>query len=93
VLNSVVQPNWVGSSLKNADLRYFAEAIGSDQYAAIVAVGEIDPFFGDKPVLLAVNEDGKAFAQPRLIVPGDVHGGRYVSGVVVGEAPTQAPNG
>jgi len=35
-------------------------------------------------------------AQPRLIVPGDVHGGRYVSdvvGVVVGEAPTQAPNG
>jgi len=96
VLNSVVQPNWVGSSLKNPDLRYFAEAIGSDQYAAIVAVGEIDPFFGNKPVLLAVNEDGQPLTQPRLIVPGDVHGGRYVSdvvGMVVGEAPTQAPNG
>jgi hypothetical protein len=95
VLNNVVQPNWVGSILKNAVLRYFAEAIGSDQYAANVAAGEIDPFFGNKPVLLAVNEDGHPLTQPRLIVPGDVHGGRYVSdvvGVVVGQAPTQAPN-
>jgi hypothetical protein len=29
VLNSVVEPDWVGSSLKNADLRYFAEAIST----------------------------------------------------------------
>jgi hypothetical protein len=96
VVNNVVQPDWADSTLKNAVLRYFVEAIGSDQYAAIVAGGEIDPFFGNKPVLLAVSEDGQPLAQPRLIVPGDVHGGRYVSdtvGVVIGEAPTQAPNG
>jgi hypothetical protein len=96
VVNNVVQPDWTTSSLKNADLRYSIEAIGSDQYAAIVAAGEIDPFFGNKPVLLAVTEDGQSLAQPRLIVPGDIHGGRYVSdvvGVVLDEAPTQAPNG
>jgi hypothetical protein len=96
VVSHAVQPDWSRSSLKNADLRYFVEAIGSDRYAAIVAAGEIDPFFGNKPVILAVTEDGQALAQPRLIVPGDVHGGRYVSdivGIVVGEAPTQAPNG
>jgi hypothetical protein len=96
VVNNVVQPNWATSSLKNAVLRYSIEAIGSDQYAAIVAAGEIDPFFGNKSALLAVTEDGQALAQPRLIVPGDVHGGRYVSdvvGVVLDQAPTQAPNG
>ena len=96
VVNNVVQPNWATSSLKNADLRYSIEAIGSDQYAAIVAAGEIDPFFGNKQVLLAVTEDGKPLTQPRLIVPGDIHGGRYVSdvvGVVLDQAPTQAPNG
>jgi hypothetical protein len=96
VVNNVVQPNWTRSTLKNAVLRYSIEAIGSDQYAAIVAAGEIDPFFGNKPVLLAVTEDGQTLAQPRLIVPDDVHGGRYVSdvvGVVLDEAPTQAPNG
>jgi hypothetical protein len=96
VVTSAVEPNWLNSSLKNAVLRYFVEGIGSDQYAAIVAAGEIDPFFGNKPVLLAVSEDGKPLTQPRLIVPGDVHGGRYVSdivAVVIGKAPAQAPNG
>ena len=96
VVNNVVQPDWATSSLKNAVLRYSIEAIASDQYAAIVAAGEIDPFFGNKPILLAVTEDDQALAQPRLIVPGDVHGGRYVSdvvGVVLDEAPTQAPDG
>jgi hypothetical protein len=56
----------------------------------------VDPFFGNKPVLLAVAEDGQPLALPRLIAPGDIHGGRYVSdvvGVVLDEAPTQSSNG
>jgi hypothetical protein len=37
---------------------------------------------GGRPLLVSLNEDGQAQAQPRLIVDGDVKGGRYVSGVV-----------
>jgi len=33
-------------------------------------------------VLLAVIQDGQPLTQPRLVVPGDIHGGRYVSDVV-----------
>ena len=33
-------------------------------------------------MLLAIAQDGAALARPRLVVPGDVEGGRYVSDVV-----------
>jgi hypothetical protein len=36
----------------------------------------------DVPLLVSLSEDGQALAQPRLVVDGDVKGGRYVSGVV-----------
>jgi hypothetical protein len=45
---------------------------------------------GGRPLQLALNEDGTALAQPRLVTDGDVRGGRYVSGVVdiyVGTGP------
>jgi hypothetical protein len=57
-------------------------AVGSDGYAALVSFGEISPEFGDRGVLLATAEDGKPLERPRLVVPGDVKGGRYVSDVV-----------
>jgi hypothetical protein len=46
--------------------------------------GEIDPNFGANQVLLAYDEDGidLCAAGPRLVDPGDVKGGRYVSNVV-----------
>jgi hypothetical protein len=49
-----------------------------------VAWAEIDVAFSGKKVLLAVTQDGVELDKqgPRLIVPGDVKGGRYVSGVV-----------
>jgi len=31
---------------------------------------------------LAVIQDGQPLTQPRLVVPGDIHGGRYVSDVI-----------
>jgi hypothetical protein len=54
----------------------------TDDYQAIVAWGELDPGFGNKPILLAFAEDGESLAAegPRLVVPGDIRGGRYVFG-------------
>ncbi len=52
-------------------------AVGSDGYAVNVTNGE--DFFGGRPLLVSLAEDGAALAQPRLVVDGDVKGGRYVS--------------
>jgi hypothetical protein len=54
-------------------------AVGSDGYVATVTPAEA--FVGGKQLLVSLNEDGLALAQPRLVVSGDVRGGRYVSGV------------
>ena len=60
-----------------------SRAAASDGYQAIVAWGEIDRGFENKEVLLAVTEDGRPLDDegPRLVVPGDIRGGRYVTGV------------
>jgi len=65
----------------NDALRFAVRVGATDDYAAVVAWGEIDPSFGNTPVLLAVSEDGQRLTRPRLVVPGDVKGGRYVSDV------------
>jgi len=72
------------ASVNNDKLRFYVSATGSDGYQVIVAWGEIDPQFENKGVLLAFTEDGQSLAAvgPRLVVPGDIRGGRYVTGVV-----------
>jgi hypothetical protein len=55
-------------------------AVGSDGYVATVTPAEA--FVGGRPLQISLNEDGQPLAQPRLVVDGDVKGGRYVSGVV-----------
>lgn len=58
---------------------------GADQYVVALAIGEIDPKFEGKSVIIAYAEDGKPLdAQDglRLVVPGDSHGGRAVKDVV-----------
>jgi hypothetical protein len=76
--------------LARAGLRIGADtwvaAVASDGYVATVTPGEAR--FGGRPLQISLVEDGVALAQPRLVVDGDVKGGRYVSGVtklVVGE--------
>jgi Oxidoreductase molybdopterin binding domain len=71
-------------AIKNDKLRHYASVTASDGYQALVAYGEIDPSFENKKILLAVTQDGAPLdAQgPRLVVPGDKFGGRYVTGVV-----------
>jgi hypothetical protein len=69
-----------------SDLNTWVAAVGSDGYVAIVTPAEAR--IGNRPLLVSLNEDGQPLAQPRLIVDGDVKGGRYVSGVddlVIGE--------
>ena len=71
-------------AIKNDKLRHYVSVTASDAYQALVAYGELDPSFENKKILLAVTQDGRSLAGegPRLVVPGDIAGGRYVTGVV-----------
>ena len=69
--------------VKNDALRYYVLARGSDGYTALISWGELDPGFGNRSVLVAYRQDGQPISGKegalRLIVPGDVKGGRSVS--------------
>jgi hypothetical protein len=65
-------------------------AIGTDGYQTVIAEGEIDPGFGNAPILLGYAEDGvlltnvpyspsESKGPAQLVVPGDTHGGRYAN--------------
>lgn len=70
---------------KNDKLSKYMVFTAWDDYEVIVSWGEIDPGFENKNVLIAWEQDGKALegedGPVRLVVPGDIHGGRYVHGV------------
>lgn len=71
---------------KNDQLRKYLVITAKDSYEVVLAWGELDPEFANTPVLVAYEEDGAPLTGEdgpvRLVVPGDAHGGRYVSGVV-----------
>lgn len=57
---------------------------GADQYVVALSIGELDPKFEGKSVIIAYSKDGKPLDAEdglRLIVPGDAHGGRAVKDV------------
>jgi hypothetical protein len=54
--------------------------VGDDGYVALVTPAE--QWVGGRPLQISLQEDGAALAEPRLVVDGDVKGGRYVSGLV-----------
>ncbi len=73
--------------VKNAELRQYVLATGSDGYEATFSLGELDPRFGGGGAadLVAYAQDGQplgADSFARLVVPGDLAGGRYVSNLV-----------
>jgi molybdate transport system substrate-binding protein len=79
-----VQVNF-NADVKNDKLSMYVVATGKDGYQAIIALAEIDADFGNQPILVAYEQDGKALTDTgplRLVVPGDKHGGRYVSNLV-----------
>jgi hypothetical protein len=70
---------------KNTQLRHTILVTGRDGYAVALAIGEIDPHYEGKSVLLAYAKDGRPLGPDdgiRLVVPGDQHGGRAVRDVV-----------
>ncbi|MDF5710123.1 MAG: hypothetical protein PUP90_21250 [Nostoc sp. S4] len=84
-----LKPGNSGVNTKNSFLRQYVLVDATDCYGAVVAIGEIQPNFEGKTVLVAfekkasdgtvvpLTDDGFA----RLVVPGDKAGGRYVSNV------------
>jgi hypothetical protein len=75
-------------TIKNDVLRKYVVAVGSDGYEAIFSLGEIDPFFGNQMDLVAYADTGGQLGPggpdgfARMVVPGDMAGGRYVSNLV-----------
>jgi hypothetical protein len=67
---------------KGASLLHTIIVTGQDGYAVALAIGEIDPRFEGKTVLVAYDQDGRPLRGGfRLIVPGDGEGGRSVRNV------------
>lgn len=73
-------------SRKNDTIRFYVQVTGSDGYTAVLAWGEFDPFLEGKDVLVAYMDNGQPLppgaGMAKLVVPGDSHGARYVSGIV-----------
>jgi hypothetical protein len=65
-------------------LREAIVVTGRDGYMVVVAMGEIQPDFEAKRIVLAQTKNGKPLpgGEVRLVVPGDRHGGRSVRDVV-----------
>lgn len=82
---SAAQPNF-NADVRNDKLSMFIVVSAGDHYQAVIAWGEIDPEFGNQPILLAYEQEDAPLANDqgliRLVVPGDTRDGRYVSGVL-----------
>jgi hypothetical protein len=68
----------------------YVVVVGTDGYQTVVSEAEIDPGFGNAPILLAYAEDGVPLSKvpytstefkgpAQLVVPTDTHGGRYAN--------------
>jgi hypothetical protein len=72
-------------SIKNDLLNFVVVATGSDGYRAAFSLGEINPAFGNQQDIVAYADQkgqlgsGGTDGAMRIVVPGDVAGGRYVS--------------
>jgi hypothetical protein len=62
-------------------LRYLLALDGADGHGTVLSWGEIDPEFGNAPVMLGLSRDGRDLAGegPHLVVPGDRCGARNIS--------------
>jgi hypothetical protein len=67
---------------RNASLAHSILVTADDGYAVSLSLGELDPDYGNARAIIATDCNGKPEDAPRLVVPGDKHGGRAVRGVV-----------
>jgi hypothetical protein len=76
------------TTAKNDILSKYVAVTDSDGYKAVLSMGEIAPMFGNQPDLVAFADTGGQLGPggsdgaPRLVLPGDQAGGRYVSNLV-----------
>lgn len=54
-------------------------ATGADGYAATLSWGDVSAHLTSRPALVAWSEDGVMLGRPRLVVPDDLNGARYVA--------------
>jgi hypothetical protein len=67
----------------NDALHFYVQATATDGYSSLLSWGDISSAYGNRAPLLAVVENGIALTSgPRVLAPGDVRGGRYVSGTL-----------
>jgi hypothetical protein len=75
-------------AIKNDVLRKVIVATGSDGYEVVLSGGELSSAFGNDGAFIAFSDsnntllNGGSDGFARLVVPGDVKGGRYVSNLV-----------
>jgi hypothetical protein len=64
-------------------LRFLISVRAHDGHRVVLSWAEIDPEFGNRPVLLGLTRDGQPLDAegPQLVVPGDACGARHISGV------------
>ena len=67
------------TSTKNPLLSVVILATGADGYNVALTWAEVSPAFTPTPILVAYTEDDAPLDRPRLVAPGDIAGGRYVS--------------
>lgn len=75
----------VDPEARNPLLRMYIVITANDGYQVVLSGGELDPNFGNAPMLLAWEQDGVPLSGEdgplRLVVPGDLRGGRYIHGI------------
>jgi len=68
---------------RNGELAKTFLVTAKDDYQIAFSVGEIHPEFGNTPLMIATEVDGKPIEDgPRIVVPGDTRGARAVQKVV-----------
>lgn len=75
-----------GPDERNPLLKYYVVVTANDGYQVVFSGGELDPNFGNVPIMIAWEQDGAPVTGEdgpvRIAAPGDLRGGRYVFGVV-----------
>ena len=77
---SAAQP--IEGSGSRTYLQHTLIARGQDSYSVALAIGELDPDFENKQVLIAYEQNGAPLAALKLVVPGDSKAGRSVRDLI-----------
>ena len=78
----------------NDELRYWVEATSANGQAVEIGAGELDPFYGNRPAILSIDQNGTFLTSsgPRLVVPNDSTDARdieHVTRITIGRSPVE----